>query len=140
MIYSKFLYTIKKLLLLLSFSLSFMCVYIYVLKQITTDSMDKVLSFRAKKEIQQPLFICQRPLKMVRAARVMMKSHVLLIFLSRRFQRILRPLVLDTLFRASSFRSRYALCNERKRRIASYSEALSPLRLSIRGNRVGHTL
>ena len=140
MIYSKFLYSIKKLLLLLSFSLSFMCVYIYVLKQITTDSMDKVLSFRAKKEIQQPLFICQWPLKMVRAARVMMKSHVLLIFLSRRFQRILRPLVLDTLFRASSFRSRYALCNERKRRIASYSEALSPLRLSIRGNRVGHTL
>ena len=61
MIYSKFLYSIKKLLLLLSFSLSFMCVYIYVLKQITTDSMDKVLSFRAKKEIQQPLFFVRGP-------------------------------------------------------------------------------
>ena len=55
-------------------------------------------------------------------------------------QRILRPLVPETLLRASSLRSRGALCNERKRRVASGSEALSPLRLSIEGNRVGHTL
>ena len=45
-------------------------------------------------------------------------------------QRIVRPLVLETLFRASSLRSRGALCNERKRRVPRGQEALSPLRLS----------
>jgi len=49
----------------------------------------------------------------------------------RRTKRILRPLVLGTLFRASSFRNRGARRNERKRRVASSSEVLSPLRLSI---------
>ena len=49
----------------------------------------------------------------------------------RRYARILRPLVLETLFRASSLRTRYARGNERKRRIPSCQEALSPLRLSI---------
>ena len=54
-----------------------------------------------------------------------------LLSLSRQKQRILRPLVLGTLFRASSFRNRYALRNEPKRCLASCQEALSPLRLSI---------
>jgi len=49
----------------------------------------------------------------------------------RQIQRILRPSVLDTLFRASSFRTRGALCNEPKRYRTTGREALSPLRLSI---------
>ena len=49
----------------------------------------------------------------------------------RQIQRIVRPLVLGTLFRASSFRSRVVRCNERKRCIRSIQEAISPLRLSI---------
>ena len=44
------------------------------------------------------------------------------------------------LFRASSSRSRVALCNERKRYIICRQEALSPLRLSIEGNRDAHSL
>ena len=45
--------------------------------------MDKVLSFRAKKENQTTSFedVCVVPLKRVRAARVMMKSHVLFVVL-----------------------------------------------------------
>ena len=54
-----------------------------------------------------------------------------LLSLSRQTKRIVRPLVLGTLFRACSFRNRYALCTELKRSFASRSEALSPLRLSI---------
>ena len=50
---------------------------------------------------------------------------------SRQNQRIVRPLVLGTLFRASSFRSRGVSSNERKRCLPSGEEALSPLRLSI---------
>ena len=50
---------------------------------------------------------------------------------SRQKQRILRPLVLETLFRASNFRSRGVRNTERKRCISSGEEALSPLRLSI---------
>ena len=46
-------------------------------------------------------------------------------------QRIVRPLVLESLFRASSLRSRGARSTERKRCIPSGQEALSPLRLSI---------
>ena len=38
---------------------------------------------------------------------------------ARQKRRILRPLVLGTLFRASSLGSRCALCNERQRCIAS---------------------
>ena len=47
---------------------------------------------------------------------------------NRQIERILRPLVPGTLFRANSLGSRCALCNERSRCIASCSEALSPLR------------
>ena len=55
----------------------------------------------------------------------------LLFLLSRRTKRILRPMVLGTLLRASSLRSRGARNTERKRCLASCQEALSPLRLSI---------
>ena len=61
--------------------------------------------------------------------------------LSRQTKRTVRPLVLGTLFRASSSRSRVALCNERKRCIYTCrQEELSPLRLSIEGNRDAHSL
>ena len=56
---------------------------------------------------------------------------LLLFLLPRQIERILRPLVLGTLFRASSFRSRGARTTERKRCLASCQEARSPLRLSI---------
>jgi len=48
-------------------------------------------------------------------------SLTLLIFSAppRQTKRIVRPLVLGTLFRASSFRARYARSNERKRCVAS---------------------
>ena len=60
-----------------------------------------------------------------------MVDAVLLRASSRQMERILRPLVPGTLFRASSFRTRVARSNERERCIPSGEEALSPLRLSI---------
>ena len=59
------------------------------------------------------------------------RASALLFLLPRRTERILRPLVLGTLLRASSLRSRGARNTERKRCLASCQEALSPLRLSI---------
>ena len=55
---------------------------------------------------------------------------LLLFLLPRQIERILRPLVLGTLFRASSFRTPGVRNTERKRCRPSGEEALSPLRLS----------